>query len=120
MKRILLADDEEALRILVHTTLEDPGYEIVEACDGTSALAMALELEPDLAVLDWMMPGLTGVEVAASLRAHAHTKEMPIILLTAKGQADDKETGRKVGVNSYLVKPFSPLELMAEVSRLLP
>lgn len=120
MKRILLADDEEALRILVHTTLEDPDYEIVEACDGTSALALAFELRPDLAVLDWMMPGLTGVEVAASLRANAETSSIPIILLTAKGQADDKEAGRRVGVNSYLVKPFSPLELMSEVSRLLP
>ena len=100
MKRILLADDEEALRILVHTTLEDPEYEIIEACDGTEALALALTERPDLAVLDWMMPGLTGVEVTAQLRAHEETSRIPIILLTAKGQADDRVQGNKAGVTS--------------------
>lgn len=119
MKSILLADDEESLRILVHATLEDPDYRIFEACDGDEALAMARQEIPDLLVLDWMMPGKTGVEVTALLRGDAAMRHTPIILLTAKSQQDDIGMALRAGVTSYLVKPFSPVELLDKVQELL-
>jgi DNA-binding response OmpR family regulator len=119
MKSILLADDEESLRILVHATLEDPEYEIIEACDGDEALRLARQYLPDLMVLDWMMPGKTGVEVAAELRREHATRCTPIILLTAKSQHDDIHVALNVGVSAYLVKPFSPVELLVKVQELL-
>ncbi len=119
MKTILLADDEANLRLLVHTTLDDPEYHILEAADGTTALALAKQEHPDLLVLDWMMPGMTGVEVARTLRNDAQTTHIPIIMLTAKGQEKDKEQGRALGVYAYLIKPFSPLELLEKVQAAL-
>ncbi len=119
MKRILLADDEENLRLLVHATLEDPNYEIFEASDGEKALQMARKLRPNLILLDWMMPLLTGIEVARQLRATPETASIPIILLTAKGQERDRRTASDLGLQGYLVKPFSPLELLESVDVLL-
>ena len=119
MKSILLADDEESLRILVHATLEDPDYAIFEACDGDEALAVAREQAPDLIVLDWMMPGKTGVEVTALLRQDQATRHTPIILLTAKSQQEDIAIAFGAGVTSYLVKPFSPGDLLDKVQELL-
>lgn len=119
MKKILLADDEESLRMLVHTTLEDSGFEILEATDGDEALALAHEHQPDLLVLDWMMPGLTGVEVTSALRTASPAFQAPIILLTAKSQREDVATARQAGVTAYLSKPFSPIELLDTVESLL-
>ncbi|HKA54841.1 MAG TPA: response regulator, partial [Candidatus Binatia bacterium] len=119
MKTILLADDETNLRMLVRTTLEDPQYRILEAVDGAEALALARVERPDLLVLDWMMPGLSGIEVARALRQDAVTASLPIIMLTAKGQETDKEQGRALGTYAYLVKPFSPLELLEKVQEVL-
>jgi DNA-binding response OmpR family regulator len=119
MKSILLADDEENLRVLVHATLESPDYEIVEASDGDEAIELARIHRPDLMVLDWMMPGKTGVEVSAEIRSQDATRNIPIILLTAKNQQDDIVTALGCGVTSYLVKPFSPAELLDKVQELL-
>jgi len=119
MKTILLADDEANLRMLVHTTLDDPQYRILEAPDGTTAFALANKERPDLLVLDWMMPGMTGIEVARALRANTSTAHIPIIMLTAKGQEKDKEQGRTFGTYASLVKPFSPLELLEKVQEVL-
>lgn len=119
MKTILLADDEAYLRLLVHTTLDDPAYQILEATDGHQALAMARVEHPDLLVLDWMMPGLSGIAVAQTLRQDPATATMPIIMLTAKGQDIDRAQGQAVGVQAYLVKPFSPLELLEKVQAIL-
>jgi CheY-like chemotaxis protein len=119
MKTILLADDEANLRMLVHTTLDDPQYKILEAADGTAALELAKQEHPDLLVLDWMMPGMTGIEVARALRNDNNTSHIPIIMLTAKGQEKDKEQGRAFGAYAYLVKPFSPLELLEKVQEIL-
>ena len=115
MKTILLADDEKSLRTLVRTTLEDPEYRILEAGDGREALELA-EKEPlDLVLLDWMMPGLSGIEVAEALRKNTVTAQVTIIMLTAKGQEMDKERGFAAGASAYLTKPFSPLELLQKV-----
>lgn len=119
MKTILLADDEANLRMLVHTTLDDPQYRILEASDGTSAFKLAQQEHPDLLVLDWMMPGMTGIEVARALHNDVATAHIPIIMLTAKGQEKDKEQGRALGTYAYLVKPFSPLELLEKVQEVL-
>lgn len=119
MKLILLADDEANVRTLVRTTLDDPQYRILEAANGTTALDLARKEHPDLLVLDWMMPGMTGIEVAQALRQDPATANIPIIMLTAKAQETDKEQGRAVGTYAYLVKPFSPLELLEKVQEVL-
>ena len=119
MKTILLADDEYHLRLLVRTTLDDPEYCILEAADGTTALELACKERPDLLLLDWMMPGINGIEVAKALRQNPATMHIPIIMLTAKSQETDKAQGHAVGVCIYLVKPFSPLELRRKVQEVL-
>ena len=119
LKTILLADDEANLRILVRTTLDDAEYCIIEAADGTTALELARQQRPDLLVLDWMMPGLNGIDVVQALRQDPVTAHIPIIMLTARGQETDKERGHSLGTSAYLVKPFSPLELLRKVQELL-
>lgn len=119
MKKILLADDEENLRLLLRTTLESPEWQILDVGDGASALAVAIREMPDVIVLDWMMPGMTGIEVARRLREKPGTASIPIILLTAKGQAADRAVGHDIGVAGYLVKPFSPLELLERIEAIL-
>jgi DNA-binding response OmpR family regulator len=115
MKTILLADDEANLRILVRVTLDDPNYHILEASDGAMALELARQHRPDLLLLDWMMPGLHGIEVAKALRQDPLTAHIPVIMLTARGQEVDKAHGASLGMYAYLVKPFSPLELLRMV-----
>jgi two-component system, OmpR family, phosphate regulon response regulator PhoB len=115
MQTILLADDEKLLRILVHTTLDSPEFRILEANDGVEALEIARRTHPDLVLLDWMMPSLTGLEVAKRLKQDPNTADIPIIMLTAKGQESDRELAAKAGITAYLVKPFSPLALLERV-----
>lgn len=119
MKKILIADDEENLRILVRTTLEDPDYQIIEATDGDEALRLIRQERPDVILLDWMMPGMTGIEVLQAVKADAALASIPVIMLTAKAQAVDRERGLQMGALDYLFKPFSPLELLNIVERLL-
>ena len=119
MNTILVADDEESLRLLIRTTLESPEVNILEASDGLAALEMARREEPDLIVLDWMMPGKSGLEVARELRADARTARIAILMLTAMGQEKDRKEGLAVGIQGYLVKPFSPLELLEKVQAVL-
>ncbi len=117
MKTILLADDDATLRELARLTMNDPEYCILEASDGKEALALARAKRPDLLILDWMMPTLSGIEVARHLRRDPATAHIPVIMLTAKGQEKDRELGRAVGVHSYLVKPFSPLDLRERIQK---
>lgn len=115
MKTILLADDDATLRELARLTMNDPEYCILEASDGCEALDIARAQQPDLLILDWMMPSLSGIEVARKLRQDPKTAHIPVIMLTAKGQEKDREAGYAVGVHSYLVKPFSPLDLRERI-----
>jgi signal transduction histidine kinase len=115
MKTILLADDDASLRELARLTMNDPDYYILEASDGKEALELARAQQPDLLILDWMMPTLSGIEVARYLRQDPTTAGIPVIMLTAKGQEKDRELGRAAGVHSYLVKPFSPLDLRERI-----
>ncbi len=119
MNRILIADDEDSLRLLIRTTLESPEFTLLEATDGKTALEMARREVPDLIVLDWMMPGRNGIEVAKELRADPRTAGIAILMLTAMGQEQDRKQGLAAGVQAFLVKPFSPLELLERVQAIL-
>lgn len=119
MKKILLADDQPEVRLLVQTTLEGTDYEFCGAGDGKEALEKAVSLKPDLIILDIMMPQIDGYEVCARIRANPETRDIPVIMLTAKGQKQDIEKGLACGVADYIVKPFSPLALLKKVDEVL-
>ena len=116
---VLVADDDPDIQSLVVLRLERSGYRVLRASDGQEALDLALSELPDLAVLDITMPKLDGCEVTRSLRAHAETVAMPVILLTARVQDDDVERGMAAGATDYVKKPFSPQELGARVTSIL-
>ncbi|KEO81411.1 response regulator transcription factor [Tumebacillus flagellatus] len=118
--RLLLAEDEDVLRMLVVDSLEDCGYEIDEAVDGIEAFEKILANEYDLVLLDYMMPGMTGLEVVEKTRALNGSKsEFKIMMLTAKSQKSDQDLARKTGVDYFLAKPFSPMELVNLVEEIL-
>lgn len=112
MKTILIADDEMSIRILVQATLENPDARIVQAMNGNEALQFAIAELPDAIILDWMMPGLSGVDVLKALRLRTDTARIPVIMLTARSQGKDQSNAMKLGAQGYLMKPFSPLELL--------
>ena len=120
MKRVLIVEDQADIRKLIRMTLEFEDYEIHEAADGAFGLRMALAVKPDLVLLDVMMPGeMDGLQVCQRLKSDPATRGMKIVLLTARGQARDRESGEAAGANEYLVKPFSPLQLIDTIERLL-
>jgi DNA-binding response OmpR family regulator len=112
-QHILLIEDEIKLARFIELELESEGYRVSVAHDGMSGLALVRESEPDLAILDWMLPGLTGVELCRRLRATGI--KIPVILLTAKDEVGDRVTGLDAGADDYLVKPFSIEELLARI-----
>jgi DNA-binding response OmpR family regulator len=112
-QHILLVEDEIKLARFIELELESEGYRVTVAHDGMSGLSLVRESEPDLAILDWMMPGLTGVELCRRLRATGI--KIPVILLTAKDEVGDRVTGLDAGADDYLVKPFSIEELLARI-----
>ncbi|MBF0324429.1 MAG: phosphate regulon transcriptional regulator PhoB [Alphaproteobacteria bacterium] len=116
---ILIVEDEAALATMLRYNLEKDGYRVCEAGDGEEALAVASERKPDLALLDWMLPSLSGIEVCRQFRRKAATRDMPIIMLTARGEEGDKIRGLNTGADDYMTKPFSIPELMARVRALL-
>ena len=119
MVTVLLAEDDADIRDLVTFKLREAGYEVRAFEDGLSALASAQDDRPDLALLDIMMPGMSGLDVCRELRADPATSAVPIILLTARAQESDIETGFAVGADDYIVKPFSPRELASRVHAVL-
>jgi DNA-binding response OmpR family regulator len=116
---VLVADDDDDIRDLVAFRLDRAGYEVLRASDGQEALDLAREHRPDLAVLDVMMPKLTGYDVTRELRADANTARIPVILLTARVQEADVARGFDAGADDYVKKPFSPQELKARVQAVL-
>ena len=116
---LLVADDDEDILQLLSFRLERAGYEIAQARNGIDALRLAIELRPALALLDVMMPGLNGYEVARELRRNDETRTMPIILLTAKAQSSDVSQGMAAGADDYVKKPFDARDLKERVERLL-
>lgn len=121
MKKILIVDDQAAVRELVSVTLEIGPYQILEAANGDDALRMAQSQMPDLILLDIQMPGgkLDGLEVCRILKADEATRHIRIVFLTAKGQEWDKQAGQDAKADGYFVKPFSPLDLMNTVEDIL-
>lgn len=118
-KKILLADDDPQLRLLVRTMLEDDNYEIYETEDGQQTLEIAVIVNPDLFLLDLRMPKLDGLSVCKELRANPQFCDRPIIMLTVESQQQEMALEKAVGVNYYLTKPFSPLKLMTLVENIL-
>lgn len=117
-KKILAVDDEKHIVRLLKTNLERVGYEVVTANDGREALQKVVEEHPDLLVLDVMMPYMDGFEVLQNLRRNPSTRDIPVIMLTAKAQDADVFKGWQSGVDCYLTKPFNPMELLSFVKRI--
>lgn len=118
-KTILLVDDQRDLRTLVRMTLEDPGLHILEAVDGDTAVEIAQNETPDLILLDWMMPGLDGLEVMARLRQDSRTADIPVVMLTSRNRDADIAESVSHGACCHLTKPFSPLQLLQTIERIL-
>jgi len=117
--RILIVEDEEPLTMLLRYNLEAEGYEVESVARGDVADTRLREISPDLVVLDWMLPGLSGIELCRRLRARPETRRLPIIMLTARGEESEKVRGLATGADDYIVKPFSVPELLARVRALL-
>ena len=118
-KRILIVEDEPEFRLGVRMRLEASGYEILEAEDGSAGLEMARSVSPDLIILDLMLPKMGGYQVARLLKFDDKYKKIPIIMLTARSQQSDKDTGLSVGADAYLTKPFRSEELLKVIAGLL-
>jgi len=116
---ILVVEDEAPLVTLLRYNLEKEGYRVCEATDGEEALTLIAERTPDLILLDWMLPVLSGIEVCRQLRRKPRTRDVPIIMLTARGEEGDKIRGLNTGADDYLTKPFSLPELLARIKALL-
>jgi two-component system phosphate regulon response regulator PhoB len=117
--RILIVEDEASLGVMLRYNLEAAQY-VVDTIDrGDEAEIRIAEDPPDLIILDWMLPGLSGIELCRRLRARTHTRQLPIIMLTARGEESERIRGLNTGADDYIVKPFSVPELMARVSALL-
>ncbi|MFK7901852.1 MAG: phosphate regulon transcriptional regulator PhoB [Nitratireductor sp.] len=111
--KVLIVEDEPSQMELLKYNFESEGYKISTACDGEEGLLLAQEQLPDLLVLDWMLPKLSGIEVCRQLKAQKETKHIPIIMLTARGEENDKVKGLDIGADDYIVKPYSVGELLA-------
>jgi two-component system phosphate regulon response regulator PhoB len=116
---ILLVEDEAALIALLRYNLEREGFAVLEAPDGDEALLQAREQKPDLILLDWMLPLVSGIEVCRRLRRDPETRAIPIVMLTARGEEGDKLRGLDSGADDYVTKPFSPSELIARIRAVL-
>ena len=118
-RRVLVADDDAALRRLIGTTLGNEDFELLQASDGQQALAVAREQHPDLVLLDVNMPGMNGFDVCRTLKSDLATSGIKIVMLTALGADADKARGRAAGADDYFIKPFSPIQLLNKVYALL-
>lgn len=118
-KTVLIVDDEAPIREMIAVALEMADYSYLEAADARQAHALVIDKKPDLILLDWMLPGTSGVELARRLKKEEATAEIPIIMLTAKAEEDNKIQGLEVGADDYITKPFSPRELVARLKAVL-
>ncbi len=119
MRKILVCDDESSILNILDFSLSAEGYRVIQAADGDAALALASAEQPDLIILDVMMPKRSGFEVCRLLKAQRVTADIPVILLTARGSRDDRELGREAGADIHMTKPFSPQRLLDKVHLLL-
>ncbi|MFN4009490.1 phosphate regulon transcriptional regulator PhoB [Pannonibacter carbonis] len=119
MPKVLIVEDEEPLSLLLRYNLEAEGYSVESCARGDEAEIRLRESQPDLLLLDWMLPGLSGIELCRRLRARAETERLPVIMLTARGEEAERIRGLATGADDYVVKPFSIPELMARVRAIL-
>jgi phosphate regulon transcriptional regulator PhoB len=119
LAKVLVIDDEKDIVSLLRYHLEKSGFHCLEGMDGTTALRLVREHHPDLLILDLMLPGMDGLEICRQLRQDAATARLPILMLTAKAEEVDRVVGLEVGADDYVVKPFSPRELVARVRAIL-
>ncbi len=117
--RILVVEDESAIREMLCFVLEQQGFEVIESEDFDSAVKCLVEPYPDLILLDWMFPGGSGITFAKEVKRGEFSKDIPIIMLTARGEEEDKVRGLEVGADDYMTKPFSPKELVARIKAVL-
>ena len=117
--RILIVEDEQAIREMVCLALDQAGFECVQAADTVEAQRHILAGLPDLVLLDWMLPGMSGIDYARKLRHDKLTQAVPVVMLTARTQEEDKVRGLDTGADDYIIKPFSPRELIARIKALL-
>ncbi len=118
-KKILIADDNENIRDALTYLLEDEGFELLLAKDGADTIRKVRELRPDILFLDIMMPEINGYDVCRTIKNDPELKRTYVIMLTAKGQVAEQERGKEVGADEYIVKPFSPMEILAKVKQIL-
>ena len=114
-RRILIVEDEAPIREMLSFVMEQHGYQAVEANDFDAAVEKIAEPYPDMVLLDWMLPGGSGIQLAKKIKSDDFTRNIPIIMLTARGEEEDKVKGLEVGADDYITKPFSPKELMARM-----
>ncbi len=117
--RVLVVDDDPVIQKLLKVNFEMEGYEVLSAADGAEGLDQAKSGNPDVIILDVMMPKMNGLEVLAALKADDATANIPVILLSAKAQAGDVQAGLDRGANAYVTKPFDPLDLLDRVGTLI-
>ncbi|ADT69377.1 MAG: two-component system phosphate regulon response regulator PhoB [Pseudoalteromonas tetraodonis] len=118
-RKVLVVDDEAPIREMLVFVLEQNGFQAIEAEDYDSAIAAMVEPYPDMVLLDWMLPGGSGIQIAKKFKQNEHTRQIPIIMLTARGEEEDKIRGLEVGADDYVTKPFSPKELMARIKAVI-
>ncbi|MCA1798843.1 MAG: phosphate regulon transcriptional regulator PhoB [Xanthomonadaceae bacterium] len=118
-KHLLLVEDERAIREMLAFSLQRAGFSVQAAEDVAAARRAVADRTPDLVILDWMLPDVSGIEYARSLKRDEATREIPIIMLTARGEEDDKVRGFEAGADDYITKPFSPRELVARIGAVL-
>lgn len=118
-KRLLLVEDDRSLADLITFHFDREGYVVTRTGDGEEALILAEEIRPDILILDWMIEGISGIEVCRRLRRRPNTANLPILMLTARGEEDDRVRGLETGADDYVTKPFSPKELVARANAVL-
>ncbi|EGQ8188619.1 phosphate regulon transcriptional regulatory protein PhoB [Vibrio cholerae] len=118
-RRILVVEDEAPIREMLCFVLEQKGYQAIEAEDYDSAMSMLAEPFPDLVLLDWMLPGGSGINLIKHMKREEMTRNIPVVMLTARGEEEDKVRGLEVGADDYITKPFSPKELVARLKAVI-
>lgn len=118
-KRLLLVEDDRSLADLITFHFDREGYVVTRTGDGEEALILADEIRPDILILDWMIEGISGIEVCRRLRRRPNTANLPILMLTARGEEDDRIRGLETGADDYITKPFSPKEVVARANAVL-
>lgn len=119
MSTILIVDDEQPIRNMVSFALGRAGFALREAADAEQAYAEIERQRPELILMDWMLPGTSGLDIVRRLQRDIHTQDIPVIMLTARTEENDKITGFKAGIDDYISKPFSPVELIARIQAVL-